>query len=271
MRLFAVTPTYNSGKLLRETVYSIQVALECCPTVELVYCIVDGGSTDGSLEGIEFSHPRCRLSVISENDTGMYDALAKGFKMREGDMMFYLNAGDLLFPSAFFTLESVLMRYPESDWITFRTCGLDERGIPFGMRTPMPVNFNFLLRGGYGRFLPYIQQENSVWRPRLLDSLDMGRFGSHRLAGDYMMWHTFARTPGVKQVVVEALWAGFRIHPGQLSESAAKYREEVSLICTPGGVFGNLCDWLCGKVYGLAYHLPGRAKKFLSRRYIRLV
>ncbi len=271
MRLFLVTPTFRAGDFLRQTTASVRVALDNCPSAHLVYVIADGGSLDGSVHDALFNHPRCRLHVISERDRGMYDALTKGFRLAEGDWCFYLNAGDLLFPSAFLALDRLSTSHPQVNWVTFRTVGVDEGGIPFGIRTPMPVNFRILKNGGYGKCLPYVQQENSVWRRELLTYVDLELLSNYKLAGDYYLWRSLASAPGVNQATVEALWAGFRVHEGQLSEARGAYRAEVANMVRLAGPFERLFDWFYGVFYGLMYHAPGRLKRMVTKRYIRLV
>lgn len=84
-----ITVVFNAGKKLARTIES--VLSQDYKNIE--YIIVDGGSTDGSLEVIR--KYRSRLSSwLSEPDEGIYDAMNKGLKMATGDLVGFLNSGD---------------------------------------------------------------------------------------------------------------------------------------------------------------------------------
>ena len=86
-----ITVTYNAGKVLEDTIQS--VVFQTYRNVE--YIIVDGGSTDQTIEIA--NKYRDRISqIISEPDKGLYDAMNKGIRMATGDYLCFLNAGDEL-------------------------------------------------------------------------------------------------------------------------------------------------------------------------------
>lgn len=84
-----ITVTYNAATVLEDTIQS--VISQTYHHVE--YIIVDGGSTDGTLDII--GHYRDRIAtVVSEPDKGLYDAMNKGMRLATGDYLCFLNAGD---------------------------------------------------------------------------------------------------------------------------------------------------------------------------------
>ena len=89
-----VTPTYNMAKYLTETIES--VLAQDYPNIE--YIVVDGASTDGSLEILE--RYQGRLRYFSEPDRGPADAAAKGFRQARGEIFAWLNADDTYLPGA---------------------------------------------------------------------------------------------------------------------------------------------------------------------------
>ena len=103
MKLSIITPCYNSENFIEETIESV---LSQRGDFEIEYIIVDGGSTDRTLsivrkynDWIESgSFPikcsKANITYISERDKGMYDALAKGFKLVTGDIIAYINSDD---------------------------------------------------------------------------------------------------------------------------------------------------------------------------------
>ena len=72
------------------------VSAQAYPAVE--HIIVDGGSTDGTLEIIESFQSPHSLRWISEGDDGMYEAINKGIRMARGDILAYVNSDDLYLP-----------------------------------------------------------------------------------------------------------------------------------------------------------------------------
>lgn len=86
-----ITVTYNAGKVLEDTIQS--VIFQTYRNVE--YIIVDGGSTDNTLEIVHRYHNRIS-KIVSEPDKGLYDAMNKGIRLATGDYLCFLNAGDEL-------------------------------------------------------------------------------------------------------------------------------------------------------------------------------
>jgi glycosyltransferase len=90
MKLSVITVTYNSESTIVDTVKS--VLGQTHPDVE--YLIVDGASTDGTLEKLEPYRERL-AGLLSEPDQGMYDAMNKGIAQAKGDVVAILNSDDV--------------------------------------------------------------------------------------------------------------------------------------------------------------------------------
>lgn len=90
MKISIITAVLNAREAIRETIESILGQT----FGSLEYIIIDGNSTDGTLEVIE-EHRDPRTQIISEPDQGLYDALNKGIKRSSGDIIGVLPAGDL--------------------------------------------------------------------------------------------------------------------------------------------------------------------------------
>ena len=83
-----VTPSYNKGRFIEETILSVKN--QTYPRIE--HIVVDGGSTDGTLDILKKYGDS--LIWISEPDKGQSDAINKGWRMSKGDILAYLNADD---------------------------------------------------------------------------------------------------------------------------------------------------------------------------------
>ena len=92
MKVSVITATWNSGKTHCTTLDS--VLSQSYPDIE--HIIVDGGSTDNTMEIVREYEPRYngRLRFISEPDKGLYDAMNKGIRMSTGEVVGILNSDD---------------------------------------------------------------------------------------------------------------------------------------------------------------------------------
>ena len=107
-RVSIVTPSYNQARFIEETIRS--VLLQGYPDLE--YIIVDGGSTDGSVEIIRKYEPWLAYWV-SEKDAGQADAINKGWQRSSGEILAWLNSDDTYEPAAIGTAVSLLECYPD--------------------------------------------------------------------------------------------------------------------------------------------------------------
>jgi len=92
MKLSIVTVTFNSASFLCNALDSI--LFQSYPNIE--YLIIDGGSTDGTLDIIKHYNERFvgKMKYVSEPDKGIYDAMNKGIRMATGDVIGILNSDD---------------------------------------------------------------------------------------------------------------------------------------------------------------------------------
>ncbi|MBW1741772.1 MAG: glycosyltransferase [Deltaproteobacteria bacterium] len=105
MKISVITPSFNQGKYIERTILSV---INQRGSFELEYIIIDGGSTDNTLDLIKKYQDS--LTWISETDRGQSDAINKGFNMATGDLFAWLNADDTYEENA---LSEVVERYRE--------------------------------------------------------------------------------------------------------------------------------------------------------------
>jgi glycosyltransferase involved in cell wall biosynthesis len=112
-KITIVTPNYNYGQFLEETIRS--VLLQSYPNLE--YIIIDGGSSDNSVEIIKKYEPWLTY-WISEKDQGQSDAINKGFKQATGDIYYWINSDDILCKNALNQVVSFWQNHPDCNFLT---------------------------------------------------------------------------------------------------------------------------------------------------------
>lgn len=104
-----ITPSYNQGHFLEETILSVMS--QTYPHYE--HLVIDGGSTDNSLDILRQYEGRYAMRWISERDEGQADAINKGYRMARGDLIGWINSDDtLVAPDAFTHLADAYRRHP---------------------------------------------------------------------------------------------------------------------------------------------------------------
>ena len=213
VRVSIVTPSFNSGVYLEETIRSI--LLQSYPDLE--YIVIDGGSTDGSLEILR-KYEKWIACWISEPDRGYADALNKGFARATGDIRAWLPASDLYEPSAVYEADAYLgeRRY---DMIFGRPRFINEQGHqtrvgPLMSRSLRAVSL-------YGRNNPC--QPTTFWRREIHERT--GELNANlRYAADsewFLRLSILGRCRGVPEIV-----CALRTHAGQLSGNLGPLHEE---------------------------------------------
>lgn len=232
MKFTIVTACRNSASYLPDTIRSVveQSAVKQ-GIVELEYLIIDGASTDETAEVVS-SHPHESLRFVSEPDSGLYDAVVKGFRRATGDVVAYLNAGDIFHEHAFRVASEVMTR-EGVDWICGYQLKINEHGEVIAIARPPRYRREFILNGTYLRGFPYagIQQEGIFFRRKLLEAVDLEALKRFRLAGDYFLWTELARRTELHTVL--SFLGAFRVHRGQLSEGLETHRDEAKTCARP--------------------------------------
>ena len=108
-KISVVTPSYNQGKFIEETIRSI--LLQSYPNLE--YIIIDGGSTDDSVQIIR-KYEQWLTYWVSEPDRGQAHAINKGFARCTGELMGWINSDDSLFPNALHYLAVAHQKQPQA-------------------------------------------------------------------------------------------------------------------------------------------------------------
>ena len=214
MRISIVTPSFNQAAFLEAAMLSVLDQRD----VELDYVVMDGGSTDGSVEIIQ-RHASRLSHWETGRDAGQYDAITRGHARTTGEVMGWLNSDDLLMPGALSIVAEIFTAFPDVQWLTtLRQVRLDERG-----RTVRVLVHPGFSRGGFlrGETLPvpgtfatgFIQQESTFWRRSLWKKAGAQVGREFPLAGDFDLWARFFQY--AEPVSVECPLGGFRFHDAQ--------------------------------------------------------
>jgi glycosyltransferase involved in cell wall biosynthesis len=198
-RVSIVTPSYNQARFLEATICSV-LEQEYSP---IEYIVIDGGSTDGSLEIIRKYASRLAY-WISEPDRGQTEAINKGFARANGDIYAWLNSDDTYEPEAVAKAVEFLQIHPDVGMVYGDANFIDEQGNVIG-RFPARQTDYPRLRRGY----VHIPQQAAFWRAdlwRQVGPLDP----SFYFAMDYDLWVRLAKVS--KLYYHPQTWANFRLH-----------------------------------------------------------
>ncbi|HMN11970.1 MAG TPA: glycosyltransferase family 2 protein [Bellilinea sp.] len=198
-KISVITPSFNQAPFLEATIRSV---LEQGYS-NLEYIIVDGGSTDGSVDIIQRYADRLAWGV-SEKDKGQTDAINKGFAKATGDILAWINSDDTYEPGAVARAAEEFTRHPEMGLIYGHAHYIDGKGKMIGDFPSAQTDYA-KLRTGY----VHIAQQAAFFRAdlwRKVGPLDT----SFYFAMDYDLWVRLAKEAPLLHI--PELWANFRLH-----------------------------------------------------------
>jgi glycosyltransferase involved in cell wall biosynthesis len=206
-----ITPSYNQASFLDETMRS--VLDQHYPRLE--YFVIDGGSSDGSVDVIR--NYADRLSYwVSARDKGQTDALNKGFRRATGDVVGYLNSDDLLEPGALAIIARAF-EDPTVQWLGGGCVYIDENGAELARYTPKaPSRPGDFFRGDRQR----IWQPSTFWRRSLFDRVGMPDPSLHYIM-DFEFWLRLA-VHGIRLHTTSSPLSRFRVHSTSKTETSGE-------------------------------------------------
>ena len=185
MKLSIITINYNNSDGLRKTIES--VVNQTYRDYE--YIIIDGGSTDESVEVIK-EHADKIDYWVSEKDKGIYNAMNKGVQVAHGKYCQFLNSGDVLLNNH--VLEDVFHQGFSSDIV----CGHIVTNGKRGMTAPQDVTMNYFLRGSLPHPSSFIKK----------DLFDVHAYDERfKIAGDweFFVYHLIERNASYQAIDIE--------------------------------------------------------------------
>jgi glycosyltransferase involved in cell wall biosynthesis len=234
-RIGVVTPSLNGETYLKQTLESIWS--QASETIRIDHVLVDGGSTDATLE-IAAGYPT--RAVVSPDDQGMYDAVNRGMSLVEGDIVGYINADDEIAPGAFLLIADAFRRLPSLGWLCGRVEYDDANGDILGGYTPVHLSLASYVGIGWS-CIP----QQTVWARRSF----WERVGPFDIAfkncGDYD-WYARALALQHPLMLRETLGL-FRLHGAQLSFDPEKMEREARIVQDRHGG-RSWTGWLRGRL-----------------------
>ncbi len=225
-----ITPSFNQAQFLEATMRS--VLEQDYPHVE--YIVVDGGSTDGSVELIKKYADQISWWV-SEPDQGQTEAINKGFAQASGDILAWLNSDDTYEAGAVTEAVAFLQAHPKVGLVYGDTNFIDADGQIIGKFNARQTSLKRLRRGGV-----YIPQQAAFWRAdlwRQVGPLDP----SFYFAMDYDLWVRLASVTEIRYT--PQLWANFRLH-GEAKTIASDERCWPEMLRVHHRDGGNWLAWI---------------------------
>ncbi len=216
-KITVVTVSYNQAGFIEETLRS--VLDQQYPNLE--YLVVDGGSTDGSVELIRKYAPQLAW-WISEKDGGQSEALNKGFRKATGEIFTWLNSDDRLAPGSLFTVADTYLR-TKGDVIVGRCARywnsdpqphhIHRCSLPLGQRVPLPLDQLLNLDDCWlkGHFF---HQPEVFFTKQIFDRAGGSLREDLYYSMDYDLWVRLAKA-GAMVVAIPEILAMFRMHAQQ--------------------------------------------------------
>lgn len=253
IQLSVVTPSYNQGRYLTETLESV-LAQEGDFTLD--YVVMDGGSTDDSVAVIERYEDLVRRGAwpvrcggitfrwVSEQDRGQSDAIAKGFARATGDVIAWLNSDDTYMPGALAKVAARFAAEPALALLYGKSQFIDEHGAVIGRYPTAPFDRERLA------VFNFIAQPSTFMRRRAFDAVG-GIADQLHYVMDYDLWIRLASR--FEPVYLPELLSTFRLHDESKTVSPAhalaNQAETLALVERHFG-YSPL-----NRVYGYAYQL----------------
>lgn len=215
MKVSIITPSFNQGEFIGRTLQS--VALQTGAEIEHV--VFDGGSTDDTVEVLRNFNPPVRW--VSEHDNGQTDAVNKGIRATDGDIIGWLNSDDIYYPGAVAKVVRYFEEHPETDVVYGMADHVDKQDVPFEAYPTEPWVFDRLME------TCFICQPALFFRRRVVER--HGCFDeSLNYCMDYEYWLRLG-SRGVRFAFLEEKLAGSRLYAENKTLGAAvKVHHEIN-------------------------------------------
>jgi len=200
-----VTVTFNRVKYLEETILSVKN--QDYPNLE--HIIIDGGSTDGTVELLKRYEREYNMKWISKKDKGITDALNKGFKMARGEILCWIDSDDIYLPGAIKEVMSLFKKYPKIDLVFGDIIIIDNKGQKIDYIKYTDFDFNAWVYEGGG-----MNPAASFWRKSLYEKV--GGLNEKYMWSPDIYFFTQAGSFSANFFHVRKFLSKYRYHLGQI-------------------------------------------------------
>lgn len=226
-RITIITPSFNQAQFLEQTITS--VLDQNYPNLE--YIIIDGGSTDASVDIIQKYTSRLAFWV-SEKDRGQTHAINKGLERATGDIIAYLNSDDYYLPGTLHQVAEYFQQHPDIDLLHGRCRSVDVNGQKIGERFGDISSYAEILDlwdvwWGKRNFV----QPEVFWTRRITEKIGPFREELYFVM-DYDYWMRILQAGGQVGRLEHEL-ACFRFQPDQKSNHSARVSAELLKVVRP--------------------------------------
>jgi hypothetical protein len=205
-----VTPTLNQAEYLEETLRS--VLAQSYPHLE--YVVMDGGSTDGTLEILDRYRPMLS-ACVSEGDQGQSDAINRGMALGSGEICGWLCSDDTLTPGTLQAVGEYFASHPDCQWLAGAGLFVDLESEGRGhLAAGLDGEMALLDYWRYGMPGHYVPQPSCFWRRELWDAVGGVNVANH-LTMDYELWLAFHSRTTLH--TIERTLSVSKLHPGAKS------------------------------------------------------
>tara|TARA_Y100001970_G_scaffold139580_1_gene171797 strand:- start:470 stop:1246 length:777 start_codon:yes stop_codon:yes gene_type:complete len=211
-----ITPNLNNGKYLEDTIRS--VISQNMKNFE--YVVIDGKSNDNSLEIIK-KYKNFINYFESKKDKSNFHAVHKGIIKSKGEVIIWINSGDLLDSNATKNISEIFKKKRNIKWINGR-CGYIKKNFKFSLIPYLYPRQKILNGMAHKKFWGYIQQESVSFRKSLYIK-SKGLITKKNYASDYFLWKKFAMHENLETFFIKIGY--FRTHPNQLSSIKNHYEK----------------------------------------------
>lgn len=215
-RFTVITPSYNQGNFLEETLLSVQ--LQNYPNLE--HLVIDGGSTDNSVNIIK-KHERHLAYWVSEKDRGQTHAINKGLQKASGDIIMWLNSDDVLMPGALKKAAEAFEKNPQAILI-------HGKSMLFGENRKEQI-IGKKIKDLKLRYLAYIPfpQPSSFFRKQLIEETGVLDESMH-----YGMDYELLARAALRYEIVftDHLFSKYRLHAESKTNDALKFCKDWNVV-----------------------------------------
>ena len=237
-----ITPSYNQGKFIEDTLKSVKIQ----KYRNIEHIIIDGGSSDKTLEILEKYRNSYNISWISEPDSGQVDALEKGFRLANGEILTWLNSDDYFLDDT--VVQKVVEYFCNNQKITVIT-GNGQFVDQWGKLISPIISNKKLINADFMRYADYVLQPSTFFRSSVLNKISLNK--EFNYAFDWLFFLNMFEN-NFKFLIVDDFFSAYRIHEAHKTggNTASRKHEIARIVKRNLGIF-RMQTLYCYTIYYL--------------------